>query len=102
MESTKLQKFYSKTYFEKNNNKTNLVLRKNFKEDTVIELDLNNNILGRIKCSLFGSYKGKEFFEICKIISEKNEKIITKFIDVRYHINLKNKENNELELREEK
>lgn len=82
MESTKLQKFYSKIYFEKNNNKANLDLRKNFKEDTGIELNLNNNILGRIKCSLFGSYKGKEFYKICKIISEKKEKIITEFIDV--------------------
>ena len=64
MESTKLQKFYSKIYFEKNNNKTNLALRKNFKEDTGIELNLNNNILRRIKCSLFGSYKGKEFLYV--------------------------------------
>lgn len=34
MSYPKIQKFYARIYFENNNNKTNLNLRKNFKEDT--------------------------------------------------------------------
>ena len=36
-----------------------------------------------------GSLKGKEFYEMCSMISEKNENIITKFFDIRYNINIK-------------
>ena len=47
--------------------------------------------------------RGIEFYEICKIISEKNPQMITKFFDIRYHINTKdNNDNKELESREEK
>ena len=51
-----------------------------------------------------GSLKGKEFYEICSIISEKNENIISKFFDIIYNINIKsnNSQNSEMELREEK
>ena len=65
---------------------------------------LDNYIIGRIKCSIYPSLKGKQFYEICSILSEKNDNIITKFFDIRYNINIKDNSNKnaELELREEK
>ena len=84
MKSLKMQKFYARIYFEKNNDSNIIQLRKKFKEDTGVEF-----LLGRIKCSLLGSLKGKEFYEICNIISEKNDSIIIKFFDIRYNIKVK-------------
>ena len=105
MESIRLQKYYVKLYIEANKEEINITdLKKKFKEETGKELTLDNYIIGKIKCSIKGSFKGKEFYEICLIISEKNENIITKFFDIRYNVNIKgnNSQNSELELREEK
>ena len=67
----------------KNNNINNIDLRKKFKEDTGKDLILDNYTLGRIKCNVKSNLKGKEFYKICKIISERNNNIITKFFDIR-------------------
>lgn len=89
MESKKLQKFYVKLYIEGNKNDINITeLKKIFKEETGKELILDNYLIGRIKCSINASLKGKEFYEICSIISKKNDNIKAKFFDIRYNINL--------------
>ena len=81
MESKKLQKFYVKLYIEGNKKWYQYYWFKTiFKEETRKELILDNYIIGRIKCSINASLKGKEFYEICSIISEKNDNIITNFL----------------------
>lgn len=65
---------------------------------------LDSYEISKIKWNINASLKGKEFYEIYSIISEKNNNIITKFFDLRYNIIIKENNNNDsiLELREEK
>jgi len=67
-------------------------------------LILDSYEISKIKWNINASLKGKEFYEIYSIISEKNNNIITKFFDLRYNIIIKENNNNDsiLELREEK
>ena len=61
---TYIQKYYIYSSINQDNNIDNQTLRKNFKRDTKINLNLSHNIINKIRTNILQKYKNISFEEL--------------------------------------